>query len=390
VYERAGYGIWIDYTDENGKRVRQPLGHDDQDQAKAKADEVALQFRREAKRQPQQLTLRTLFDTYAKEVSPGKSATAQAHDGRALEMFGRAFGTDRQPATLSRRDWDTFIDRRRRGDIAPEGGRIGRAVRDRAVEQDCNLLLAVLNWATQSKDASGKYLLDRNPLKGLPVPSEASPARPVLSATQFATLCEVAREREPWLECFAIVCWFTGHRTQSVRLLRWSDIDFEAGTAHWRGANDKIGYDHVNPVDAIALAALKQHRARSGVVNGEAWVFPSPRDAKLPRSSNAMCNAWKRIAPAAGIPTGKRFGWHSCRRAFANDLRDVALRDLKDLGGWKSERTVVSVYQQTSEAAQRRALQRRSPTPSGSPSGPVLVDSEAQSAQPTGTGERIA
>ena len=33
------------------------------------------------------------------------------------------------------------------------------------------------------------------------------------------------------------------------------------------------------------------------------------------------------------------------------------LRDLKDLGGWKTEKTVVSVSQQPSQDAQRRGLE---------------------------------
>jgi integrase len=49
-------------------------------------------------------------------------------------------------------------------------------------------------------------------------------------------------------------------------------------------------------------------------------------------------------------------GWHSFRRAFANALRDVPLRELKDLGGWKSELTVVAVYLRLDEQAQRTAL----------------------------------
>jgi hypothetical protein len=45
-------------------------------------------------------------------------------------------------------------------------------------------------------------------------------------------------------------------------------------------------------------------------------------------------------------------------RAFSNALRDVPLRELKDLGGWKSERTVVAVYLRPDEQAQRTALAR--------------------------------
>jgi integrase len=67
---------------------------------------------------------------------------------------------------------------------------------------------------------------------------------------------------------------------------------------------------------------------------------------------------WTELRDAAGIPSGKRYGWHSFRRAFANALRDVPLRELKDLGGWKSERTVVAVYLRPDEQAQRTALAR--------------------------------
>jgi len=71
--------------------------------------------------------------------------------------------------------------------------------------------------------------------------------------------------------------------------------------------------------------------------------------------------------------------WHSFRRAFANTLRDVSLRDLKDLGGWKSTRTVVQVYQQPSEDAQRRGLAALNDL--------KTAGSENQRAQGTGTND---
>jgi hypothetical protein len=51
--------------------------------------------------------------------------------------------------------------------------------------------------------------------------------------------------------------------------------------------------------------------------------------------------------------------FHSARRKFANDsCCKPSLRELKDLGGWKSERTVVAVYLGPDEQAQRTALAR--------------------------------
>jgi hypothetical protein len=49
-------------------------------------------------------------------------------------------------------------------------------------------------------------------------------------------------------------------------------------------------------------------------------------------------------------------GEQNPRRAFANALRNVPLRELKDLGGWKSERTVIAVYLRPDGQAQRTAL----------------------------------
>ena len=38
---------------------------------------------------------------------------------------------------------------------------------------------------------------------------------------------------------------------------------------------------------------------------------------------------------------GERYGWHSLRRAFANRYRRAPLRDLQNLGGWKSSATLM-------------------------------------------------
>jgi integrase len=73
---------------------------------------------------------------------------------------------------------------------------------------------------------------------------------------------------------------------------------------------------------------------------------------------NEAAKLWRCIANTAGIKVGSRIGTHSFRRAFANRLRDVNLRDLKDLGGWKTEKTVIGTYLQPDEDAQRSALER--------------------------------
>src|SRR5687767_14009343 len=113
-------------------------------------------------------------------------------------MFLRFFGTERKPDTLALRDWQRFITARRSGEVAPKGvkapkkGEKPRSVRDRVIAYDLKYLLAVLTWAERAGDGRGGTLLERNPLKGLPMPREESPRRPSLTAVQYGALRKVA------------------------------------------------------------------------------------------------------------------------------------------------------------------------------------------------------
>jgi integrase len=285
-------------------------------------------------------------------VTPQKGKSAQDHDRRILPLLMKAFGAHRRPDTLNVRDWNSFIRRRQSGALAL-AGREGQPVRNRVIEQNLKLLLAVLNWAERARDDGG-YLLDRNPLRGLKVPKEENPRRPMLTVEQFKALRSVAAQRSLVAERFVMLAWYAGHRGHSIRHLRWSDVDLEGGTIRWRAGNDKIKYEHRNPMHPDLIAFLKADRARTKAI-GDAWLFPgNKRGAPLTR--NQSVNLFRKLAVKAGLPKGEGYGWHACRRAFANHLRDVPLRDLKDLGGWKTERTVVAVYLQPNEDAQRSAL----------------------------------
>jgi integrase len=364
VFERVGperkAGFWIDYRDEAG-RHRQPIAVTDRDAAKLKADEIAASFRREGAKRIEALTLATLIDNYRREVTPSKSSTARSHDARAFGLFLRFFGAQRRPETLSRREWDAYIRARRSGVLRPPKGSM-RQAGWRVIEQDLHLLNALLNWAVQAGDGRGGFLLERNPLKGLPVPKEESPRRALLSDVQYEAVRTAAAVISPRLECFVVLAWHTGHRGASLRQLRWSDVDLEAGRVHFRGELDKIGLDHWNPLHPAAVAILKGERSRVAAI-GDAWIFPAARDATAPLSRDAVANLWKRLAVKAQLPAGERYGWHSCRRAFANRFRRAPLRDLQDLGGWKTSATLMTVYLRADETAQREVLERYVETP---------------------------
>ena len=136
VYDRGARGLYLDYYDETGTRVRSHLGHSDRDRAKQQADELALRFRQQATRSAR-MTLSTLFEMYEREVSRHKqSLSKRKHDERCEEMMLRFFGADTDPKSLSRREWDRFILARRSGTLRPKTVKKVRAVGERIIEYD--------------------------------------------------------------------------------------------------------------------------------------------------------------------------------------------------------------------------------------------------------------
>jgi len=151
---------------ENGRRLTRSLGHRDWVRAKRQADEFAAGFASpdlngKAEAEPAPLTLEKLFEIYGEEVTPTKVARVQHRDRVGTRMFLDFLGRARRPETLSQRDWDRFIRERRAGRIGPSG----KPVSNRTIEMDLKFLLAVLSWATKSRDEEGRLLLDSNPLR---------------------------------------------------------------------------------------------------------------------------------------------------------------------------------------------------------------------------------
>ena len=344
---------------ENGRRRSRSLGHRDWVRAKKQADEFAAGFvspdlNGKAEAEPEPLTLETLFDIYGEEVTPTKARHSRTHDRAAMHMFLRFFGRNRDPATLSQRDWDRFIRERRAGRVGPSG----RSVSDRMVEYDLKLLIAVLNWAARSRDDRGRLLLDRNPLKGLRTPTEKNPTRVMLTEEEYRALLEVSGRVDWRFRVALVLAHETGHRIGAIRHLRWSDIDFDGGAIRWRAEHDKSGHEHVTPVTAEALEVLEEAR-RWNPGPGEAPVLPSLKDPTVCMRAWSARVWWSRAERLAGFERLRGRGWHSLRRKFASDLMDQPLKVLCELGGWKTAKTVLQCYQRPDEGQLRKALEAR-------------------------------
>ncbi len=181
VFDRGSRGIFIDMfvrdpLTGSATRKRISLGRVDRDTAKRKAEELAATLRITGRSQTPSLTVGVLFDRYEEHVTPSKGTSARSHDKRALGLLRRYLGAHRPVESLDRRDWDGFIRDRRAGRVRPAGVKEPRAVKNRAVEQDLRLLLAVFNWAMVVHAPSGNRLLPANPFAGFTVPHEREPA----------------------------------------------------------------------------------------------------------------------------------------------------------------------------------------------------------------------
>ncbi len=269
-------------------------------------------------------------------------------------MFLRFFGRNRDPATLSRRDWDRFIRARRAGRIGPSG----KPVSDRTVEHDLKFLIAVLNWAAKSRDERGRLLLDSNPLKGLRTPTEKNPTRVVLAEEEYRALLKVSRRVDWRFHVALVLAHETGHRIGAIRQLRWSDIDFEGGAILWRAEHDKSGYEHVTPATPEAFSALSEARGPIPLA-GKASLLPAPRNPAAAVGAARLHAWWQKAQILAELDPMPGRGWHSLRRKFASDLMDQPLKVLCELGGWKTAKTVLQCYQRPDAGQLRKALEDR-------------------------------
>lgn len=362
VFEHPVTGlIFLEHYAE-GTRQRIALSHRDRERAKAKAEEVMVALRNEVVVSTAPVTLRTLFDIYVREVTPQKSLSSQSHDRRAVELFLECWGAGKIAEQLSRRDLDGFVQwRRQRGDRRRGKKVKGHAIGNRVIIQNLKFLLAVLNWAVHAGNGEGKYLLERNPLKGMPLPKEGPVRRPVLPNDEYLKMREAARQLGAEHELAIVLSHETGHRIGSILRLRWSDVDLDRGMVRWRGENDKVDYEHATPLTTEAIETIRSYR-RAVPRIGDGWVFPSPADSNVPVSRHLARTWWRRLQNRSGIAQRTGLGWHSLRRKFATELRHAPLKDVVELGGWKSAQVVTRCYQGTDTESQRQALATRRTT----------------------------
>ena len=321
--------LYVEFR-ERGRRHSVRLDTSEEQEAKQRADELSAMLGRIADEDAasDQVSIGSLIDRHGKEMSPTKGRSKQDHDRRAGRMFCAFFDaqpeptrrSSRDPSTLDRLDWVRFISARRAGTIPGWP----KPVRSQSVRYDLQYMVAVLNWGVGVGD------LTSNPWGGArrraerwgAMPFEINPHRPAMTDELREMLIANGPENRQF-EAALRLGRATGRRNNSIRQLRWSNIDQEKWVIRWPASTDKSGREGMVPLTPDAVAVLKELPSR-GI--GDMPVFPSEVDPTVPTGRHSF-QTWLRGAKAGCIRNApvperetvrarlKGIGYHAEKRA---------------------------------------------------------------------------
>lgn len=340
------------------KEQHRALEHRQLSRAKQEADALAAQLGAgELPAAPTQ-TLGWLFDKYLAErdlaFQQGRiTRNTWLQDKKALSLALSLWGRGLDPYKVSHELVSAYVSHREQRGSLRKDGKGGDPLGPRILQQDIKALRAAFNWAVDQRPPLLRY----NPITRRMVPKDGQARQVSLSDAEIAKLFEVAPAVHPYAPLLLILSYETGHRIGAIRQLTWDDIDIPNRLIRWRKGTDKSDYEHYTPLPEAVLPFLEAHPVQSGC------LFPRRRRGVGQQIARGMPNKlWTALEEAAGLTSRKLRGWHSFRRRFANDFREVNLKDLAAIGGWKSPNTLLNVYLKATPDTMRVALANRQRT----------------------------
>lgn len=335
LFQRRRDGVfWRDVWLPGGKRSRKSLETSDRQQAERLGKAlVAELLRDDMSSMPGPVSLGQLWERYQRESASyldNGPLTKLDSESRADVLLG-FFGEDQEVSRLTARDQAAYSAQRRKGGICRMSGKLTAAVRERSVEADLTLLHAMLHWATTVRASGNRRWLDSNPLEGVRRAREKNPKRPVATWERFERTRVAMNKlsnaedsipaKRRWLkvELALILAEATGRRLNSIRNLRWSDVDFERQTIRWRAENDKKGKEWIVPITPD-LSSLLQ-RFGDCIADESDLLFRAEHSADIPMDRH-LFDKWLSVAEkAAELPKLDGGLWHPYRRKWATERK---------------------------------------------------------------------
>lgn len=238
---------------EGGKRRTESF-HDtreNREKAHAYAKGVAHRLDHRTAAPPPPISLFDLFNRYL-AGNPHWRPSQLTNVKARWKKFQAFAGMGRAAHTVTKSMLDEF-----RAEMAkPGAARGGKAHAVNQIAQHVKAVKAVFRFARE-RDLIAENRLDGYVVK---MPKDQGPLKiPEYTPVEAKALLGGCDPRDPgqWRLYVALYVFaFAGPRQNAARHLVWDDIDFAAGTVHWRPELDKLGYDRTQLLPAQVLEAL--------------------------------------------------------------------------------------------------------------------------------------
>ena len=344
------------YRIPGGKQSYASLQTTDRVEARRLATEFIRAVEQGRKPAAEPLTLERLWNLYQQEAPGYRQNIDRTRKQKKAEMalLLAGLGAAKRVDHLTRNDVERYIGMRRTGRGWPDG-RSTNPVRARTIQGEVKLLLVLIHWALSERQPDGSWLLESDPLRGIKLPREENPNRPVATYDRFLKLRAAAQElaasapqergRERWkrFELALVLIEATGGRIGAIRGLRWKDINFDSPEITFRAEFDKRGRDRVVPIPDALAKELWDFKVKLWSV-GNGWLFPcAEKDAPWPRE--IFGELYDRAERHANVPHVKGGRFHAFRRKWATERKHMPLVDVMAAGGWRDPGTVYTSYQ---------------------------------------------
>src|SRR2546425_2991752 len=232
------------------------------------------------------LTLEKLWDRYQQEASSYRGVLERTRKQKQTDarLLKAGCGATKRVDHLTKNDVERYVAMRRTGHGWPDG-RETTPVRARTIQGEIKQLRQMIYWATNERLPDGAWLLESNPLRGVNLPKEEDPRRPVTTYDRFLKLREAAqkmaatapqqRGRERWKrwELALVLAEATGARIGAISGLRWSDISFDPPEIKFKAEFDKRGRDRVVPIPEALAEELRGFKVMFAA-GGDGGLFP--------------------------------------------------------------------------------------------------------------------
>ena len=325
------------------------------------------------------LTIARLEELYLHHRGPMLSARRRQSMRTVLGLFRTHLGASFLVEDFGQHDLDGYVLARTSGRLRPnDPQRASEHPRSGTIRNEVHQLSTACNWAARHR-RGGRPLLGFNPVRGLSMPREDNPSRPLATEARYRGLLTVADGADPEgrLRPLLVLAWETGRRINAILHLRACDVllavdqvkralseegQDETVAEHWpqairwRAEWDKCGYLDFSPISSAARAALEAYLRRRAVV-GEGSVFPANREASTPLSKCMAGHYLRKAEKAAGLPHQRQGGWHAFRRAWATRRKHLPVQDVMAAGGWRDVKALQSAYQAADPETVRRVVE---------------------------------